>query len=484
MVPAPVVTDSGVDGSIPRGGSAPSNPNPSRPAPAKNWCFTLNSPEAGKSAKQLVEMIHEKFDTQYVIGGLETAPSTGRKHLQGFLMLKKKQRLTALTKILQMHFIVARGSPQENRTYCSKEGNFHEAGELPGDNQGKRSDIKAIKELVKNGATRSEVVNAATSFQSAKMGLLLIQHKTPPAVRQPPEVIWCHGATGSGKSRWAFNLHPDAYAWPGSVWFDGYEDQKVAILDDFRPKDLPFNTLLKVLDRYKLQLPIKGGHVWWQPQKIIITAPGTPEETFGMEHRGDDINQLLRRITQVKSFPLPADEQVALEDLEKSLSQKVQMDPDVDPEVEGNNEPRLQPGDLVSNSLPLDSQDSVFEADTQEVFVDDEGHYRPVEKPTEDLEGWRLEPGGYLRQGTDKNSGFGSPTTSEMEYWEHMERAAMYEDSENLRKRKRFEAFIDLCDEADPEPTSSLSSGDSSKTNGSVEETSSMEADGSDFEMF
>lgn len=60
----------------------------------------------------------------------------------------------------------------------------------------------------------------------------------------------------------------------------------------------------------------------------------------------------------------------------------------------------------------------------------------------------------------------------------------MYEDSENLRKRKRFEEFIDLCDEADPEPTSSLSSGDSSKTNGSVEETSSMEADGSDFEMF
>jgi len=53
----------------------PSNPQPS---PAKSWCFTWNSPTENQSAKELVEEIHELFEAQYVIGGLETAPSTGQ----------------------------------------------------------------------------------------------------------------------------------------------------------------------------------------------------------------------------------------------------------------------------------------------------------------------------------------------------------------------------------------------------------------------
>lgn len=433
-----------------------------QPSPAKNWCFTWNSPTEGKSAKELVQEIAQNFDTQYVIGGLETAPSTGQKHLQGFLILKTKKRLTALKKIDPLkgaHWEVARGSPSENKTYCSKEGRFHEEGEMPETAERGRADIKEIRKMVNEGKNMAEILQVATSYQSAKMAQLMIEHRAPPKRANAPTVVWCHGETGSGKSRWAHSLHPDAYLAPGTKWFQGYVGQKVAIFDDFRASDMPFNMLLKVLDRYPLQLETKGGFTHWYPEKIIITTPLSPEYTYGAIPQ-EDMRQLLRRITEVKAFPMSADEALAVAEAERQV--QVLSDP-VDPEVrstvgEGNTGlPRLH-----SDSAPLNSQDSVFEADTQPVYVDDNGEMRPLE----------VGPGGgYL---------VGSPTNSEMDYMEDL--AAMRQDAEAAAKRRKIAHWVDLtAEDSGEEPKSSPSSG---KTNSQVEETSSMEADGSDFELF
>ncbi len=81
----------------------------------KNWCFTLH------------DYTQEQYDgiEWGVFGGLqgEIAPDTGRKHLQGFFVLEKKQRLSYLKKNMHSscHFEVMKGSIDDSIKYCSKE---------------------------------------------------------------------------------------------------------------------------------------------------------------------------------------------------------------------------------------------------------------------------------------------------------------------------------------------------------------------------
>jgi len=65
-------------------------------------------------------------------------------------------------------------------------------------------------------------------------------------------VHWLAGPTGCGKTMMAFGNGEDV--WMSSVlpWFDGYVGQAEAILDDYRSGDIPFNRLLRLLDRYPL----------------------------------------------------------------------------------------------------------------------------------------------------------------------------------------------------------------------------------------
>lgn len=295
-------------------------------APAKHWCFTWNSPTEGKSAKELVEEIHEKFGTEYVVAGLETAPTTGQRHLQGYLCLSTKKRLTALKKIKCLegaHWECARGTPEQNKAYCSKEGDWFETGEMPAE-KGARMDMKKIHQMIwVEGKSVADVAALPGSHQGLRYAQTLTEYRAPPKRDGPPTVVWCHGPTGSGKSRWAHHGHDGAYLAPGTKWFNGYSGQEVVIFDDFRGGDMPFNLLLRLLDRYPMQVETKGGFAHWYPKKIIVTTPLTPDLTYGAIP-AEDMRQLMRRITEVKAFPLSEEEEAALvlqEVTENSLSQ-------------------------------------------------------------------------------------------------------------------------------------------------------------------
>ena len=62
----------------------------------------------------------------YGVVGRETAASTGTPHLQGFLQLKNKCRMSSLRKNLfkTAHYEIARGSDEENQKYCTKSGDI------------------------------------------------------------------------------------------------------------------------------------------------------------------------------------------------------------------------------------------------------------------------------------------------------------------------------------------------------------------------
>ena len=85
----------------------------------------------------------------------------------------------------------------------------------------------------------------------------------------------------------------------GSIWFDGYTGQETIITDDFSHRDYKLSYLLRLLDRYAMTLPIKGGMI---ANNIIITSNYSPHSLYTgadcLEHR----NALFRRINTYKGY--------------------------------------------------------------------------------------------------------------------------------------------------------------------------------------
>lgn len=119
-----------------------------------------------------------------------------------------------------------------------------------------------------------------------------------PAV--PPYVIWVVGPPGAGKSRWVYDTFgsSNVYNAPATLnWFDGYQQQRVLLLDDFRD-DWPgssWSYFLRLLDRYPMKIPRKGGFRELNSPYIVITSVLHPNQFFTkiQENRF----QLYRRIT-------------------------------------------------------------------------------------------------------------------------------------------------------------------------------------------
>ena len=130
--------------------------------------------------------------------------------------------------------------------------------------QGKRSDLDEATCLITNGGSLQDVALAhPTTFVKFHKGLQAYCLMTQEKRTWKTEVFWLWGPTGSGKSRYAWETYPEAYPKQSSTkWWCNYGGQDTAIIDDFRPsKEMPFNFILNLFDRYPLMLETKGGQV-------------------------------------------------------------------------------------------------------------------------------------------------------------------------------------------------------------------------------
>lgn len=119
-----------------------------------------------------------------------------------------------------------------------------------------------------------------------------------------PSVIVYWGRTGAGKTRAVFdNLHSteDIYVHPGGSWFDGYEGQPIVLFDDYAGSEFKLQYLLKLLDRYPMQVPVKGGFVSFVPREIYLTSNLDPADWYSNAHR-EHVDAMFRRFTNVVLF--------------------------------------------------------------------------------------------------------------------------------------------------------------------------------------
>jgi len=125
---------------------------------AKHWVFTLFIINDRESDEALLRAFMEAH-CSYMIYGYESCPTTGRDHFQGYFVLKEKKRAMQTKALIHdsVHIELAKGSLDQNIAYCSKGGDFIELGTRPGADRGKRNDLVACRDKIKEGASMSEI---------------------------------------------------------------------------------------------------------------------------------------------------------------------------------------------------------------------------------------------------------------------------------------------------------------------------------------
>lgn len=94
-----------------------------RDSSAKYWCFTV----FGMCLEDIARIVGSIPGIKYVISH-EMCPTSGRVHLQGFIVFYNKCRPMEKYRDWKAHWEKCRGKEIDNVKYCSKEGRFIQKG--------------------------------------------------------------------------------------------------------------------------------------------------------------------------------------------------------------------------------------------------------------------------------------------------------------------------------------------------------------------
>lgn len=252
----------------------------------RGFCFTVMN----WTEQDLCQLL-ELFDSAtYSIVGFEHAPTTGTPHLQAYGYWKNKKSFNVVQKkVPRATIFVAKGTPLQNKIYCSKEGEFEEFGECP--RQGERTDLQNFADDIQAGISEEDLIEIHTEnmakydrfYQRCKN----IQLKKISQQCIDPEVIIIYGEPGSGKTRHVYDTEDinniykmecgDGSA--NSIFWDGYTGEEVILIDDFH-NNFKLDYMLRLLDRYPMKLNIKGGYTYRCAKRIYITSNICPMDWY------------------------------------------------------------------------------------------------------------------------------------------------------------------------------------------------------------
>lgn len=128
---------------------------------SRGWCITINN----YSNEDM--LLFQKAQPTYYVIGLEVAPDTGTKHIQGYIFYTKSRTFKTLKRLFPTaHIEKAKGSPNQNREYCIKDGHYHEEGSIP--QQGARNDIKKVIEEILEGKAIMDIEHTSTYIRNKR----------------------------------------------------------------------------------------------------------------------------------------------------------------------------------------------------------------------------------------------------------------------------------------------------------------------------
>lgn len=254
---------------------------------SRNWCFTINNP----TNNELQFNDNVRFCVWQKERGTE-----GTEHLQGYIELRSPRRLSYLKSLFERgHFETRKGTRQQAIDYCKKEDSRIEGPWIHGEEnsrQGERTDLDEIKRKIDQGATESTIADEHFAVWCRNFRAFERYKRIKTTNRTwNTDVTMLIGPPGCGKSKYCIDKYPDAYWKQRSEWWDGYDGNDSVVLDDFYGW-IPFDTLLRVMDRYPLLVETKGGQTNFLAKSICITSNKWPTKWY----KNGDIRALFRRV--------------------------------------------------------------------------------------------------------------------------------------------------------------------------------------------
>jgi len=287
----------------------------SRPNPIFNYIFTYNNytNEGEEALKQWLAL-----NAKYAVYGHEVAPTTGTPHLQGYLSLRKKMRMTTLQGKMReinvnLSLQIAKASANENRVYCTKadKDNLFECGDINACSS-VRSDLREVAEKIREGKGIYDVYesNPTTFIQyhaGIKAAVALEEKKLCPNIREVTVSVF-YGDAGTGKTHTAVeicNAMKMEYYFANSpqgglVWWDLYDREPAIIIDDFKGWIKPHD-LFRILDKYQFRLPVRGAVRYAFYTHVFITSNYAPLTWYSDEVIFER-QALLRRLHNVHLY--------------------------------------------------------------------------------------------------------------------------------------------------------------------------------------
>lgn len=255
--------------------------------------------------------------------------------------------------------------------YLKKEGKYAEKDEQVlytknleaiEENQGSRSDLDIIEEMLNNGSTPEEIFEASFRYRKyekmIKSDYLARRTKETPLIKKMwNEYHW--GKAGTGKTYTyikEMEAHPnDVYlcsdyansgASGGGFDFYGNNPAKIVVLDEFRG-NIPYAQLLSILDVYsRNQQHCRYQNTFNLWTSVIICSIYPPEKVYSFmvddtEKSVDSIQQLLRRLNVIvyhyinkegkfREFKMPACDYINAEDMVKKSREFEKIADDVE----------------------------------------------------------------------------------------------------------------------------------------------------------
>lgn len=203
------------------------------------------------------------------------------------------------------HLEQALGTPEQCIEYCSKEdtrtGGPYAFGHRVASQQGKRNDIVALRDAIKAGKRSTEIfdddclVVPAVKYIRGMEKMIASYEKAPD--RTDIKVTLHYGPAGTGKTRCCHS--EDAYYFDGNNGFwNGYNNQRKVIFDEFGGHVLTPLMLQRVCDRYPFSVNIKGSSAPFFGVDIHICSNYVPIKWWNEKTKFNE-DAIYRRITTV-----------------------------------------------------------------------------------------------------------------------------------------------------------------------------------------
>jgi len=270
---------------------------------------TFRSIQAERLIGAMIDHV-DKFAFQ-----MESAPTTGTKHFQGYFELENKKAFTWIkNNVLDFHYLApSKGSPKQAWAYCTKQDSRVAGpwtiGEPTAAESGAQLKTELFVKAVMERKTDLELFQEHPSCMlrhcngADRLRGCIIQKR-----EKPLEVYLFFGPPGTGKTEFAYEqgelMGYDPYELPlgKDFWLTGDAyGKKYIILDEFKG-NLALKDLLKFIGVLPQKVPVKGSFVPFCPEVIVITTNMSPWNWYAYVHRDFEREALFRRFTGAYVF--------------------------------------------------------------------------------------------------------------------------------------------------------------------------------------